>query len=127
MESSLPSSSIIGNFDLIKKALAPEPNLVRFRQGKVIAYAGSDTIDVQIGGAVDEDNNVVITEGIKLFGNFTPTVGQAIWLVTDGLDIFAIGQLYPYGASGGGAIINLDGGHPDSIYGGLSSFDAGGV
>jgi len=97
-----PRLNIGNKFDLIKKVITSEPNPFRFRQGKVITYTGGDTIDVQIGGAVDENNNVVTTSGIKLFGNFVPSVDQAIWLVTDGLDIFAIGQLFPYGTGSTG-------------------------
>jgi hypothetical protein len=95
--------TIGGNFDLLKKSLASETNPVRFRQGKVIAYSSiSNTVDVQIAGATDDSGNAVVTAGIKLFGNFTPDVNQAVWLVTDNTDIFAIGQLAPYGSAGGG-------------------------
>jgi hypothetical protein len=95
--------AIGGNFDLLKKALAPETNPVRFRQGKVISYSSvNNTVDVQIAGATDESGNAVVTAGIKLFGNFTPDVNQAVWLVTENTDIFAIGQLAPYGTAGGG-------------------------
>ena len=95
--------AIGGNFDLLKKSLASETNPVRFRQGKVIAYSSvANTIDVQIAGATDDSGNPVVTSGIKLFGNFTPDVNQAVWLVTDNTDIFAIGQLAPYGLAGGG-------------------------
>lgn len=95
--------AIGGNFDLLKKALVNEGNPVRFRQGKVIAYSSvANTVDVQIAGAVDDAGNAVVTAGIKLFGNFTPDVNQAVWLVTDNTDIFAIGQLAPYGLAGGG-------------------------
>jgi hypothetical protein len=95
--------AIGGNFDLLKKALVAETNPVRFRQGKVIAYSSvANTVDVQIAGATDDAGNAVVTAGIKLFGNFTPDVNQAVWLVTDNTDIFAIGQLAPYGSAGGG-------------------------
>lgn len=93
-----------GSFDLLKKALVTEGNAVKFRQGKVISYNSSaHTIDVQIGGATDTNGNAVVTTNIKLFGNFTPDVDQAIWLVTDNIDIFAIGQLAPYGGATGSA------------------------
>jgi hypothetical protein len=95
--------AIGGNFDLLKRALVADGNPVRFRQGKVIAYSSvNNTVDVQIAGATDESGNAVVTAGIKLFGNFTPDVNQAVWLVTDNTDIFAIGQLAPYGLAGGG-------------------------
>lgn len=94
--------SVSGNFDLLKRALITEGNSVRFRQGKIIAYSsGTNTIDVQIGGALDSFGNPVVTQGIKLFGNFSPDIDQAVWLVTDGLDIFAVGQLAPYGGAVG--------------------------
>ena len=94
--------SIGGNYDLLKRALVTEGNPVRFRQGKIIAYSSaSNTVDVQIGGATDSAGNAVVTEGIKLFGNFDPDVGEAVWLVTDGIDIFAMGQLAPYGGAVG--------------------------
>jgi hypothetical protein len=95
--------AIGGNFDLLKRALVNDANPVRFRQGKVIAYSSvANTVDVQIAGATDESGNAVVTAGIKLFGNFIPDVNQAVWLVTDNTDIFAIGQLAPYGLAGGG-------------------------
>jgi microcystin-dependent protein len=95
--------AIGGNFDLLKRSLATDGNPVRFRQGKVIAYnSGANTVDVQIAGATDESGNAVVTAGIKLFGNFIPDINQAVWLVTDNTDIFAIGQLAPYGLAGGG-------------------------
>jgi hypothetical protein len=100
--------AIGGNFDLLKKSLASETNPVRFRQGKVIAYSSvNNTVDVQIAGATDDAGNAVVTAGIKLFGNFTPDVNQAVWLVTDNTDIFAIGQLAPYGLAGGGGSGNV--------------------
>lgn len=95
--------SVGGNFDLLKKALVTDGNPVRFRQGKVIAYSSaSNTVNVQIAGATDDSGSAVVTAGIKLFGNFKPTINQAVWLVTDNTDIFAIGQLAPYGTSGAG-------------------------
>lgn len=95
--------AIGGNFDLLKRTLTTDGNPVRFRQGKVIAYSsGANTVDVQIAGATDESGNAVVTAGIKLFGNFIPDINQAVWLVTDNTDIFAIGQLAPYGLAGGG-------------------------
>ena len=117
--------AIGGNFDLLKKTLVSEANPVRFRQGKVIAYSSvNNTVDVQIAGATNEFGVAVVTAGIKLFGNFVPDINQAVYLVTDNTDIFAIGQLAPYGISSGGAI-NLDGGAPNSIYGGTPLIDAG--
>jgi hypothetical protein len=95
--------AIGGNFDLLKRTLTTDGNPVRFRQGKVIAYSSiNNTVDVQIAGATDESGTPVVTAGIKLFGNFIPDINQAVWLVTDNTDIFAIGQLAPYGLAGGG-------------------------
>jgi hypothetical protein len=95
--------AIGGNFDLLKRSLATDGNPIRFRQGKVIAYSSvANTVDVQIAGATDESGTPVVTAGIKLFGNFIPDINQAVWLVTDNTDIFAIGQLAPYGLAGGG-------------------------
>jgi hypothetical protein len=97
-----------GNFDLLKKTIVSEVNPVRFRQGKIISYSSAlNTVDVQIAGATDEYAVAVVTAGIKLFGNFLPSINQAVWLVTDNTDIFAIGQLAPYGNSLAGYFYKL--------------------
>ena len=88
--------------------LGNPPQGFRIRQGTVMAVNISgptgQTIDVQVGGSS------VTTPAVPYMLPATPVVGQGVWLITDGRDLFAFGAFgpaaalaFPYGAGFGDA------------------------
>lgn len=69
------------------QSVAPSASAPRFRQGVVSAVSGQ-VLSVQIAGNTSTVPNV---RYLNSYGN--PSIGDAVWLVTDGADLYAIGQL----------------------------------
>jgi hypothetical protein len=69
------------------QSVSPSTNAPRFRQGVVSAVSGQ-VLSVRIAGNTTAVTNV---RYLNSYGN--PGVGDAVWLVTDGADLYAIGQL----------------------------------
>lgn len=59
---------------------------VRFRQGEITAV-GLDTVSVDIGASGEP------VDDIAFMASYSPTVGDVVWLITDGADWFVLGQL----------------------------------
>jgi hypothetical protein len=59
---------------------------VRFRQGEITAV-GLDTVSVDIGASGEP------VDDIAFMSSYSPTVGDVVWLITDGQDWFVLGQL----------------------------------
>lgn len=59
---------------------------VRFRQGEITAV-GIDTVSVDIGASGEP------VDDIAFMSSYAPTVGDVVWLITDGADWFVLGQL----------------------------------
>lgn len=75
--------------ELVKTPAAP----VRLRQGLVTAVAADGTITVQIASSTNA------IAGVLVLGSCCPVPGEAVWLATDGIDIWAIGTLAPTAAA----------------------------
>jgi hypothetical protein len=60
---------------------------LRLRQGTVDTVNLDGTVDLTIAGST-----TVIT-GVKYFDGVTPEEGHGIWLLTDGVDLIAIGTI----------------------------------
>lgn len=93
---------------------APDP-AVKLRQGVVQAVTG-ETVTVTIGGS-----ETPVT-GFKHLASYTPVVGDTVWLATDGRDWIVLGTL-----GSGDSWGNLDGGLPNTVFGGGTVADGGGV
>jgi microcystin-dependent protein len=78
----------------IAHLVAGEGGKLRLRQAEVTAVAGDGTLTVLIGGSG------VPVSGVKAFASVAPVVGESVWMVTDGVDLIAIGAI---GASSGGS------------------------
>lgn len=99
------------------ESLAPSTSSVRLRQGKVTAIASSlASVTVQIAG----DTSVSVS-GVKYLNSYSPAVGDAVWIVTDGVDLFVLGALNavpsggtnantaPYALAVGSVVVSLSG------------------
>lgn len=78
-------------FGLVE-SLSSRSNAPRLRQGRIVA-TGTNTVSVNIAG----DSTQV--DGVTYLSGYTPTVGDTVWLMTDGADVFVLGALSPYGGS----------------------------
>ena len=102
------------------KVVNPKKDEKVFRLGTIPAdYAGGDP--------------KVILDGETIAANITykcisyaPTAGERVLLAMVGKSWVVLGGVGAVGGGGGGAY-NLDGGRPDSIYGGIDPISGGGV
>jgi hypothetical protein len=79
------------------ESVVPAPSRLRLRQAKVTAVASNlDSVTVQIAG-----DTTTSVSGVKFLNSYSPAVNDAVWLVTDGKDLFIIGALngVPAGAT----------------------------
>ena len=58
---------------------------------------------------------------------YTPSINDRVLLINVSGTYLILGKIGGAGSSGGGLSINIDGGYPSTIYGGLDSIDGGGV
>jgi hypothetical protein len=99
------------------EAVASPSSSLRLRQGKVTAIAASfASVTVQIAG----DTSVSVS-GVKYLNSYSPAVGDAVWIVTDGSDLFVLGALnsvpsggtnantMPYAMAVGTVVVSLSG------------------
>lgn len=71
----------------VAEALAgPEPR-IRLRQGAVSSIQSDGTITVTIAGST------TAIAGVRCLASVCPIVGAAVWLATDGADVFALGTI----------------------------------
>ena len=75
----------------IARILSPARPSVRFRQGTVTAVAATGDLTVTIAGSA------VAVAGVKALSSVCAKVGSDVWLVTDGVDLFAFGVMQPLG------------------------------
>ena len=78
------------------QSVAPDP-AVKLRQG-VIQSVQTSSVTLTIGGSA------TAVSGVKYLSSYSPTVGDTVWLATDGRDWLVIGKLGP-GSGGGGSIV----------------------
>lgn len=103
-------------FDFVQ-AVAPRSSGVRLRQGKVTAIAAdAGSVTVQIAG-----DATVSVSGVKFLNSYSPAVNDAVWIVTDGVDLFVLGALNavpsggtnantaPYAMAQGTVVVSLSG------------------
>jgi hypothetical protein len=60
---------------------------LRLRQGTVVAHNGDGTVDVTIAGST------AVVAGVQCFDSVNPEEGHGIWLLTDGVDLIAVGTI----------------------------------
>ena len=82
--------------------------------------------------AVSDANTVTVTQDgvettISRLASYTPTVGEAVYILVASSLMLALGSVGGTSAGGGGGSGYLDGGEPDSTYGGIAPIDGGGV
>jgi hypothetical protein len=75
----------------IAQALTPSGARIRFRQATVVNVAADGDLTVIIGGSI------VPVSGVKTLSSVCVTAGSDVWLVTDGVDLFAFGTIQPVG------------------------------
>jgi len=71
----------------IAKLVAGRGPTMRLRQAKVTAIAGDGTLSVTVAGSA------VVLTGVKKFASVSATVGANVFLLTDGVDLIAIGTI----------------------------------
>lgn len=71
----------------ISGVFAQSPDNVRVRLGTVSSVGSDYTITVAIGGSA------TTVSGIKYLNTFAPCVGKVVWLLTDGVDLIAVGHV----------------------------------
>lgn len=64
---------------------------LRLRQGTVVTDNLDGTVDVKLAGSD------AAVSGIRCLASVCPIPGAAVWLATDGMDLFAIGTIMPTG------------------------------
>jgi len=69
--------------------IAGQQSRLKLRQGAITAVAADGTLSVTVAGSA------VVLTGIKALASVCPVVGVAVWLATDGRDLFAIGTMSP--------------------------------
>lgn len=69
--------------------IAGQQSRWKLRQGAITAVAEDGTLSVTVAGSA------VVLTGIKAFDSVSPAPGAAVWLATDGRDLFAIGTISP--------------------------------
>jgi len=75
----------------IAEIVAGEHGRLRLRQGTVTAIAADGSLTVTIAGSD------AAVSGVHSFASVCPIIGSAVWLVTDGLDLIAVGTVTPTG------------------------------
>lgn len=60
---------------------------LRLRQGTVSTVNLDGTVDVTIAGST------TVVAGVQCFDSVTPEEGHGIWLLTDGVDLIAVGTI----------------------------------
>lgn len=78
MKTPIDPQKLIGPFS--QRELVP-----RYRLGSVVSIQSDRSITVTIGGTTTQ------IAGVKYLGNIQPVPNAPIWLVSDGLDVFAFG------------------------------------
>lgn len=58
---------------------------LRLRQGTVVTDNGDGTVDLTIAGSA------TVVPDVKCMDHVTPEEGHGIWLLSDGVDLIAIG------------------------------------
>lgn len=76
----------------VTDTLGPTPENLRIRLGSVVSVQDDRTITVTIAGSSTQ------IAGVKYLAHVQPDPGTPVWLMTDGVDLFAFGVL---AASGG--------------------------
>lgn len=71
----------------IAELVAGPRQSLRLRQGTVENDNGDGTVDVTIAGSE------TVVSGVKCMDHVTPQEGHGIWLLTDGVDVIAIGTI----------------------------------
>jgi hypothetical protein len=72
--------------EVAKIIAGPAPG-IRLRQGSVISVQGDGTFTATIAGST------VAVSGIKAFDSVTPVPDHGIWMISDGVDLIAIGTI----------------------------------
>lgn len=89
--------------EIIKGSSPAGPaSYLRVRQGEVVGVHPDGTIDVTIGGST------TVIENVACFGHVAAAVGAGIWLLTDGVDLIALGSIGVAAAPGGVGSISHD-------------------
>jgi hypothetical protein len=72
---------------LVKQIKEPSSGL-RLRQAEVIVHNNTTpkSVDVKIAG----DSNIL--PAVKYLNSFNPTVGDTVWLISNGADVLCIGN-----------------------------------
>jgi hypothetical protein len=60
---------------------------LRLRQGTVSTINLDGTVDVTIAGST------TVVAGVKCFDSVNPEEGHGIWMLTDGVDLIAVGTI----------------------------------
>ncbi len=71
----------------IAEIVAGQRQPLRLRQGTVDAVNLDGTIDVTIGGSTS------VIASVRCFDSVNPVEGYGVWLLTDGVDLIAIGTI----------------------------------
>jgi len=82
--------------------IAGQQSRWKLRQGTITAVAADGTLSVTVAGSA------VVVTGIKALASACPMVGAAIWLATDGRDLFGLGTILPVGPAAAAVVRTTD-------------------
>jgi hypothetical protein len=64
------------------------------RKGKVISSSAGPppTIELQLGGATNEDGTPATIKGVSYLSSYAPGIGHIVWVLVNGPDMLVLGH-----------------------------------